>query len=60
MSKGHYLDCIDDAFSYLTLVKQRNFVMFMVQQHKNTTKKLGEFNTTYCLRVDCWSPAAAR
>jgi hypothetical protein len=44
MSKGHYLDCIDDAFSYLTLVKQRNFVMFMVQQHKNTTKKLGEFN----------------
>jgi hypothetical protein len=42
MSKGHYLDCIDDAFFYLTLRKQRGFVLFMVQQHKNATKKLGE------------------
>jgi hypothetical protein len=42
MSKGHYLDCIDDAFFYLTLSKQRCFVLFMVQQHKTATKKLGE------------------
>jgi hypothetical protein len=42
MSKGHYLDCIDDAFFHLTWRKQRGFVLFMVQQNKNATKKLGE------------------
>lgn len=46
MSKGHYLDCIDDAFFYLTLAKQRSFVLFMVQQHKSATKKLGECDKT--------------
>jgi hypothetical protein len=42
MAMPNYLDCIDDFFGFVAAARLADFVPFMVQQHRNTVRKLGE------------------